>query len=490
MSSLKQQTVSGITWSFIGTVADRSIGFVVGIILARLLTPQEYGLVGIVAVFIVLTEPFIDSGFSNALIRKKDCTQTDFSTVFYFNFLVGILVYVALFFAAPLISNFFNEPQLTKITRVVGLIVLIDAATIIQTTILTKQINFKRQTLISVTSTVCSGALGIYLAYTGHGVWSLVYRTLAHHFVTSALLWATNRWKPVAEFSKTSFREMFRFGSSLLISAIIDKLYFNIYNFIIAKFFSPRDLGLYSRANMFKNMVAFTIGDIFGKISFPVLSSVQDEPERLMANYKKLLTSASFITLILLISIAASAKSLVLALIGDQWTDSIIYLQLLCFVGIFYPLHAMTRTLLFVHGKSKMFLNLQVITKLLTVPAIIVGIFLGIIPLLIGMIAAGIIEYLMKAYYSGRIAGYPLMEQLKNILPGFTLALFIGGCLLLLEYIVPFKPAITLGLQILLSGFLTVALSELFRIPEYFFIKETAMDKLRDIWSARVSNQN
>jgi len=283
---------------------------------------------------------------------------------------------------------------------------------------------------------------------------------------------------------------MFRFGSSLLISAIIDKLYFNIYNFIIAKFFSARDLGLYSRANMFKNMVSSTIGDIIGKISFPVLSSVQSEPERLMANYKKLLTSSSFITLIILMSIAASARSLVLALIGDQWTDSIIYLQLLCFVGIFYPLHAMTRTLLFVHGKSKMFLNLQVITKLLTVPAIIVGIFWGIIPLIIGMIVAGTVEYLMKAYYSGRIAGYSLREQLRDILPGFTLSLFIGGCLLLLDYLVPFSPTLTLVLQMFLAALLTVGLSELFRIPEYSFIKETVRDKLREIRSGMKNNQN
>lgn len=488
MSSLKKQTLSGMSWSFAGTVADRLIGFVVGIILARLLTPKEYGLVGIVAVFIVLTEPFIDSGFSNALIRKKDCTKTDYSTVFYFNFLIGILVYLALFFSAPVISTFFKEPQLTGITRAVGLVVLIDAAALIQTTILTKQINFRKQTVITVTSTVISGSLGIYLAYNGYGVWSLVYRTIAQHATSAVLLWVTSNWRPAVLFSNSSFREMFRFGSSILISAIIDKLYFNIYNLIIAKFFSARELGLYSRANMFKNIVSSTIGDIVGKISFPVLSTLQSEPERLLANYKKLLTSASFITLIILITIAASAESLVLALIGEQWTDSIIYLQLLCFAGIFYPLHAMTRTLLFVHGRSKMFLKLQVATKLLTVPAIIIGIFMGIVPLIIGMIVASVAEYIMKAYYSGKIAGYPLRKQLMDIIPGFIVALVIGGLVFLLGNNIDTKPAITLALQVLLSLMLTVALSEVFKIREYLFIKETIREKVHEIITGRFNN--
>ncbi len=480
MQSLKQKTVSGLTWSFIGTFADKLIGFVVGIILARLLSPREYGLVGIVTVLLVLTGPFIDSGFSQALIRKKDCTQTDFSSVFYFNLLMGLLVYVLVYLSAPYIGIFFNEPQLKDLTRVIAIIILIDAATLIQTTILTKEINFKKQTLIKGSSTIISGSIGIYLAYKGYGVWSLVYRTIALHSLISIILWSTSSWRPIRVFSKASFKEMFRFGSNLLISAILDKVYYNIYNFIIAKFFSARELGLYTRASMFKDMASSNISDIIGKISFPVLASLQSEPDRLLLNYKKFLTSTTFITLILLISIAASAKSLILTLIGEKWTDSIIYLQLLCFVGIFYPLHAMTRTLLYVYGKSKLFLYLQIASKLLTIPAIIIGIFFGIKPMIICMIGAGAIEYLMKAFFSGKIAGYPIGKQLEDMFPGFLIALFIGGCLFFLDSLVSSGPMITLILQAGLGIILTIGLSELFKIPEFIFIKTTIKDKIRE----------
>jgi len=483
--SLKNKTVSGLTWSFAGDLIEKIIVFIVGIILARLLTPREYGLVGMVTIFIVLTQPFINSGFSQALIRKQDCTQKDFSTVFYFNLLVGLVFYVLLFFAAPLISKFFKEPQLTLLTRVIGIIIIIDAATLIQTTILTKNIDFKKQTYILVSSSLLSGGLGIFLAFSGFGVWSLVYKTIAQHAIRSALLWYKNRWVPSRVFSKTSFKEMFGFGSNLLISAILDKVYYNIYNLIIAKFFSARDLGLYSRADMFKNMASTNISNIISRVSFPVLSNLQNDPERLSANYKKILTNTMFITLILMISIAAAAEPLILTLIGEKWADAIVYLQLLCFVGIFYPLHAMTRTLLYVYGKSRLFLNLQIVSKLLTIPAIMIGIFFGIKAMIIGMIVAGAIEYFMKAYYSGKIAGYSIKEQIKDLLPIVLLALFIGAALYLILYFLEMSPLIILIVQVVTGIGLTIVISHLFKISEYIFIKSILKEKLGDILSRR-----
>ncbi|NLD46825.1 MAG: lipopolysaccharide biosynthesis protein [Clostridiaceae bacterium] len=481
MTSLKQKTVSGLTWSFSGDIIDKAIVFVVGIILARLLSPREYGLVGMVTIFIVLTQPFINSGFSQALIRKQDCTETDFSTVFYFNLVIGVLLYFILFFTAPFISAFFKEPQLTKITRVIGLIIVIDAATLIQTTILTKEINFKRQTQITISSTLISGVLGISLAYNGYGVWSLVFKTIAFHGFKSALLWYQNRWKPILKFSWTSFKQMFGFGSNLLISAILDKVYYNIYNLVIAKFFSARDLGLYSRADMFKNMIAVNISEVAGRVSFPVLAKLQNESDSLSVNYKKILTSIMFITSILLISIAASAEPLILTLIGEKWIDSIAYLQLLCFVGIFYPLHVMTRTLLFVYGKSRMFLKLQIVTKMLSVPAIILGIIYGIKIMIIAMIAASAIEYLIKAFYSGRIVGYPVGRQLKDLMPGFIIAIFIGSCLFFLDFFLHAKPIIILIIQICLGIILTIFLSKFFRIPEFKFIVDIIDEKIKGL---------
>jgi O-antigen/teichoic acid export membrane protein len=485
---LKEKTVNGLAWSFIGDIADKAIAFIIGVILARLLTPREYGLVGMVTIFIVLTRPFINSGFRQALIRKTNCTNTDYSTVFYFNFLIGILAYFILFFCAPSIAAFFKEPQLVKITRLIGLIIIIDAATIIQTTILFKEINFKRQTAIIITSEIISGVLGIYLAYKGYGVWSLVYRTLAQYTMNSGLLWYLNRWRPSTEFSFTSFKELFGFGSNLLLTGIIEQFYYNIYNLVIAKFFSARQLGLYTRADMFKNLASTNLSEVIGRVLFPVLANFQDDPERLAVNYKKILTTIIFVTSILMVGMAASARALVLTLIGGKWVESIPYLQLLCFVGIFYPLHALTRTLLYVCGKGRLFLYLQIFSKLLTIPAIIIGIFFGIKAMIVGMIVAGGVEYLVKAFYSGRIVNYSVLSQLKDLIPIIMISVFIGISVYLLVFLPINRPWLILILQVFCGITLTVGLSKIFKIPEYILIKEITRDKVKEFLRGNFKN--
>lgn len=484
--NLKERTIRGLAWSFIGDIADKAIAFVIGIVLARLLSPREYGLVGMATIFIVLTRPFINSGFRQALIRKTNCDDTDYSTVFYFNFFVGILTYIILFFSAPLISTFFKEPQLIKIIRLIGLIIIIDAATIIQTTMLSKELNFKRQTLINVSSEIISGLVGIYLAFKGLGVWSLVYRTLTQYALGSACYWYLNRWKPKKVFSKSSFKEMFGFGSNLLITGIIEQFYYNIYNLIIAKFFSARELGLYSRADMFKDMASTNLSEIVGRVIFPVLVNFQNEPERLASNYKKILTTILFITSILMACMAASAKYLVLTLIGEKWVDSIGYLQLLCFVGIFYPLHALMRTLLYVSGKSRLFLYLQIFSKLLAIPTIIIGIFFGIKIMIAGMIIAAAIEYLVKAFYSGKIINYSVWRQIGDFLPILLFSAFIGVSIYILGYFITSSPLIILIAQIIVGMILIFSFSVLFKIPQFIFMKEIATEKIRDL----IKNKN
>jgi len=478
---LKQKTVSGLTWNFTGNAFEKAISLVVGIILARLLTPREYGLVGMVTIFIVLTQPFINSGFSQALIRKQDCDQKDFSTVFYFNLFVGLLIYVILYFTAPFISTFFKEPQLTKLTRVIGTIVIIDAFTLIQTTILTKEINFKKLTQINIASISVSGVIGIYLAYKGFGVWSLVYRAISQHILRSAFLWTGNRWMPSRVFSIRSFKEMFGFGSNLLVTAIIDKLYYNIYNLVIAKFFSAKELGLYSRADMFKSLASTQISEIIAVVAFPALSRLQNEPERLSDNYKKILNSTMYVVLILLLIIAASAESLVLTLIGEKWIESVIYLQLLCFVGIFYPLNAMARTLLYVYGKGRLTLKLEIITKLFMIPAVLTGIFLGIKAMIVAMIIVSAAEYILKAFYSGRLIGYSVLSQFKDLSASFFIAISVGAFLLLVDHFIDCSIAVKFILQIGLGTILTVSVSEIFKIREYMFIKENLIDIIKGL---------
>lgn len=479
--SLKQKTISGLSWSFAGNFAGQSISFLIGIILARLLSPREYGLIGMVTIFTILTQPFINSGFSQALIRKKSCTDIEFSTVFYFNLFTGIFFYCIIFLAAPYISTFFNEPELTKITRVIGLIIIIDAATIIQSTILTKDVNFKLQTQIGLGASVVSGILGIVLAFMGFGVWSLVYKTLAQQIIRSFLLWVNNRWRPKKVFSFHALTELFGFSSKLLASAILDKVYYNIYNLVIAKYFSAKELGLFTRAKMFKDLIAQNLSEMVGSVSFPVLASMQDEPQRLKDSYKRIFTSINFIVWIALFILAAIAESLIVTFIGEQWLDSVIYLQLLCFVGVFYPTHALTRNILYVFGRSGLAFRLEVFTKILAIPAIFTGVFFGIKYMILAMIVGGLIEFMVKAYYSGEIVNYSILSQIKDLVPTFFLALLNGISLYLIGILINTNPIFTLFVQLTTGLILTLGLSELLKYSDYLFIKEVAVSQLNRI---------
>lgn len=419
--SLKQKTLSGLLWSFVDTMAGQGITFVVGIILARLLTPREFGLIGMITVFIAVSESFINSGFSSALIRKKDCTDTDFSTVFFFNLAAGILFFVLLFFSAPAISGFFNEPELTAILQVLGIVLIIDSLTLIQRTILTKRIDFKLQAKISMIASIGSGVVSITMAFYGLGVWALVAQRIVKQGLNSLFLWMWNRWKPLLVFSKKSFKELFGFGSKLLLSGLIDTIYRNVYYLIIGKFFSAQELGFYTKANEFKNLPSQNLNGIIGRVTYPVLSTLQDDIPRLRNNYQKLIRSVMFITFILMLGMAAVAEPMIHTLIGAKWEPAIIYLQMLCFVGMMYPLHALNLNMLQVQGRSDLFLKLEVIKKIIAIPTIVIGVFFGIKMMIVGMMVNTLIAYYLNSYWSGVKIGYSFKQQVKDILPSFSL---------------------------------------------------------------------
>lgn len=479
--SLKQKTISGLFWSFIDQFANLLISFIVGIILARILTPREFGLIGMITIFIAISESFINSGFSNALIRKNDATDTDYSTVFYYNLAVGILFYLILFFTAPLISNFFNEPQLTRIIKALGLILIIDSLTIIQRTILTKRIDFKLQTRISIISSLGSGIIGIVMAFEGFGVWSLVVQRLSKQALNSLFLWIWNKWRPSLIFSMKSFKELFSFGSKLLLSGLIDTIFRHVYKLIIGKFYSAQDLGYYTRAEEFKKLPSQTLNSVVGRVSYPVLSSIKDDRERLKKNYKILIRSIMLITFVLMLGMAACAEPLIITLIGEKWRPSIVFLQLFCFEGMMYPLHALNLNMLQVEGRSDLFLKLEIIKKLLAVPVIIIGIFLGIKIMLIGMILNSFIAYFINSYWSGRFIGYSSKEQIIDILPSFGVAALMAILVFLLNIILPFNYVTKLIIQLVVGAAFVIIFCELTKFRDYLFIKEIVIDKIKEI---------
>lgn len=475
--SLKEKTISGLTWSFIDNFANQSLLFIVSIILARLLTPREFGLIGMTTFFIAISRAFIDSGFTKALIRKNSCTQIDFSTVFYFNLVFGVFFYFILFFSAGVIGRFFNEPQLKLIIQVLGLGLIINSFTIIQRARLIKRIDFKLQTKISVLAVTGSGIIGVTMAYFGYGVWSLIMQSLAGAAFSSLLLWYWNRWKPSFAFSWDSFKEMFSFGSKLLASSLLNTIYHNIYLLVIGKYFSAADLGFYTRADAFKKLPSENLNRVISQVSYPVLSTIQNDLPQLKSVYQKLIKSTMLITFIAMMGLAAVAEPLILTLIGEQWMPSVVYLQLLCFVGMLYPLHAINLNMLNVQGRSDLFLRLEIIKKIMAIPVIIIGILYGIKIMIIGMIINSVIAYILNSYYSGRHIGYSSLMQAKDILPSFMLAFIVGGSVFIVGLFLKTPVIVSLIAQIFVGAILTIVAVELLKIDSYLIIKQTVVER-------------
>jgi len=434
-------------------------------------------------IFIALSQLLTDSGFSHALIRKQNCTQQDYSTVFYFNIVLGISLYILLFIAANTISIFFREPILKPLIRVIGLAIIINSFTIIQNTLLTKQINFKLQAKISVVSFFISGIISIYMAYTGWGVWSLVALTLFKYSINSVLLWFWNKWKPLWCFSKKSFVELFSFSGKLFVTQLIDALYRNLYYVIIGKYFSAAELGYYTRAEQFQSLPSVNLQGIIGRVSYPVLATMQNDTPRLRDTYKKLIRSTMLITFVLMLGMAASAKPMILSLVGEKWEPCIIYLQLLCFVGIFYPLSALNLNILYVKGRSDLALQIEIIKKMLFVPVFVLAVMWGIKIMILSMIILSLIGSFINSYWSGRLIGYSFFEQIKDITPSFLIAAAMSLVVLIEGCIIPL-PAFPLFIIQLVSGvLLTLGLCEGLRYKDYLYMKNIINDNfLHGAW--------
>lgn len=472
--SLKSKTVKGASWSFLDNIANQGITFLVGLILARMLTPEEYGLIGIITIFIAVFNTIVDSGFSNALIRKNDADDIDYSTGFYTNIVFSLFLFLLLFFSAPLIANFFNEPQLVLLLRVMGSIIIINALAIIQRTILVKKIDFKTQTYISLISSIGSGVLGIGMAYKGFGVWALVGQLVSRQFFNTQFLWIFNRWLPKLVFSYRSFLEMWSFGWKLLVSSLIDTVWKEIYQVVIGKCYSTATLGQYTRAKQFSDICSTNLTGIIQRVSYPVLSSIQDDRVRLKYAYQKVIKTTMLPTFVLMLGMAACAKPMILILIGEQWLECVPMLQMICIYGALYPLHALNLNILQVQGRSDLFLRLEIIKKVIGVGPLLIGIWGDIYLMLFGTVIVSFISYYLNAYYSGPYLNYSIKEQVKDILPSLMVAITMALPVYVMSYI-PLNHFILFPLQVIAGASIVIAICETKKLPEYIEIKGIAM---------------
>ena len=478
--SLKNKTIKGTMWSAVENVTRLGVTFVVSIILARLLSPEEYGLIGILTIFIALFNAIVDSGFTNALIRKQDATDTDYSTVFYTNLVLSLILSTTLFFCAKPISVFFERPELINLTKVMSIVVVINAFAIVQRVRTTKAIDFKTQTKITFISSISSGAIGIAMAYTGYGVWALVGQQISNQLLSTIFFWIYNKWMPKLIFSWASFKEMWAFGSKLLASGLIDTAWKEIYQVVIGKCYSPATLGLYTRAKQFADLCSSNLTSVVQRVSYPVLSSIQDDRARLKGAYQRVIKTTMLLTFVLMMGMAACAKSMIQVLIGEQWLGCVPMLQIICMYGMLYPLHALNLNMLQVQGRSDLFLRLEIIKKIIGIGPLLLGIFVDIYLMLAGSLVTSLIAYYLNAYYSGPFLNYGIKEQIKDILPSFGVAIAMAVPVFAMSFI-HMSVYILLPLQIIVGAIITILICEATKLPEYIELKGIAMPVINKI---------
>lgn len=428
--NLKQKTKKGLYWSAASNFANQGMRFVFGLILARLLSPDAYGVIGMLTVFLCVVQVFIDCGFSQALIAKQDRTQTDFSTEFYFNIGVGLIGYCLLFISAPFIADFYNMPLLTSVLRVVGLGVIINSLCVVQSAQFSIRLDFKTPAKIGVSTNLFSGVIGIILAYYGWGVWALVFQQLASGILYGILVWILAKWRPTFEFSKDSFKYLWNYGSKILASSIIQQVYDNLYPLVIGKFFSARQLGLYSRAQGFATLPSSNVSGILGSVTFPILSKINNDTQRLMRIYRQMIKTAAFIVFPLMLGLFAISDSLVKVLLNRQWYDCILILQLLCCALLWQPISAINLSILKVIGRTDILLKLEIIKRIAGIISIVCSVPFGIIGMCIGYIILYLFCFILNTIYISKITDTPLFVYFKDIVPPLLASISMGGIVL------------------------------------------------------------
>ena len=472
--SLKNKTVKGVAWTSLDQVLSLGFGFVIGVILARLLSPSDYGMLAMIAVFNAIAMAFVNSGFGNALIRKPDLTEDDNTTAFSFNIVVAVVMVGVLWVIAPWVAKFYDKPILTSLLRAEAFLLVISSLRIVQNTQLTRALNFKAKMIINVASQVIAGVIGIIAAYRGFGVWALVIQHYVSGITGLVLLWIISPWRPKGNWNKASFGYLWGYGSKLLASGLLDTVYSNIYPIIIGKLFSAADLGQYTRAKGYAAIPSTGLTSVLQQVTFPVLSKIQEDDERLGDAYRRMLRFTVFLVFPVMIGMAALAYPLVVALVTDKWAQCVPYLQVICLASMWYPVHAINLNLLQVKGRSDLFLRLEIIKKALTTVVIFICVPFGIIGICYGAVFTSLACLAINTYYTGKLIHVGFSRQMMDMTPTLLNSLVMGAAIYLLTLPLDGN-VLKLAVGIPAGMVLYLAVAWFFRLPE---LKE-AIDIIR-----------
>ncbi len=478
--SLGQATARGVFWNFLELTGRQGIGIRVTLLLARFLSPADFGLVAMLSVFFAIANALMDAGFRQALIRKKDATPADYSTMFYTNLALGLLSYGLLFISSPAIASFYKEPRLILLNRVIGLVVIINSFQFIQVVDLTRRLDFKTQFKVTVPAGVISGIVTVVMATKGFGVWSLVAQMLISPLLITISLWAINTWRPSFAFSIESFRDLFSFGSKLFLSGVLDIVFRNLYVIVIGKLFAATVVGWYFFATKVIEIVVGQLSGSIQKATYPALASIQDDDARLKNAYRKVIKATVYVVFPAMTFLAALAEPLFRLLLNPRWLPTVPYLQLLCVSALVYPLHVVNLNVLQVKGRSDLFLYLEILKKGIIVFVILISVHYGIYGLLLGQIATSFLAYIPNSYFSAKLISYPAKEQLVDVIPTLGIALLSGTVMFLIGLLLDSDAFLLIFLsQVIVGGLFYIFLS--------WVIKLEAQKQLWGLCKSRLS---
>jgi O-antigen/teichoic acid export membrane protein len=470
--NIKNKVLSGLFWKLLESGGTQGIQFVITIILARLLIPEDYGIIALVTVFIAVSTVFVNSGFNAALVQKKQADELDFSSVFYLSLSVACIIYIILFFTAPIISDFYNEQLLIPILRVLSLILFFGAVNSIQYAVVSRAMQFKRFFFSSIGAMLASGIVGIVLANAGFGVWALVGQQLTSQLTITAILWFTVKWRPKWMFSFGRLKGLFSFGWKLLCSGLLDTIYGNVYSLVIGKVYNSEMLGYFNRGDAFPKLIVTNINGSIQSVMFPALSSHQDDKARVKAMVRRAIVTSSFFILPMMVGLAVVAEPLVKIVLTDKWLPCVPFLQLMCISYAFWPIHTANLQAIKALGRSDIFLKLEVIKKCIGITALCVSIPFGIYVMVAFMPITAVIGSMINAFPNKTLLGYSYREQCKDIMPSLVLSIIMGAAVYSINFLVLYN-WLTLLLQIIIGLVLYIGMAYLFKLECFRYLVDS-----------------
>lgn len=483
----QKSVISNLIWRFAERTGAQGVSFIVSLVLARLLEPSAYGTIALVTVFTTILQVFVDSGMGNALIQKKDADDIDFSTVFYFNVFICLILYVGMFIAAPFIAKFYNDNSLTAVIRVLCLTIVISGVKNVQQAYVSRKMQFKRFFFATLGGTIVSAILGIVMAYKGFGVWALVVQQIFNALAATIILWITVKWHPKLVFSFERLKGLFSFGWKLLVSSLIDTVYNNIRQLIIGKLYSAEDLSYYNRGKQFPNFVVTNVNTSIDSVLLPAMSSEQDDVKRVKNMTRRSIKTSTYIMAPLMMGLAFMATNVVKLILTDKWLACVPFLQIFCITYMFYPINTANLNAIKAMGRSDLFLKLEIAKKIVGVTVLVSTMWFGVMVMAYSLLFTSITSQIINAWPNKKLLEYGYVEQLKDILPGIILAVFMGICVYFIGFInLSLMPEIIL--QVLLGAIIYIGISAILKLESFEYIKDIIKSKFGEKKNKKVGS--